>query len=109
MFEKLKKRWNIQSNFQVIIILTVFAITGSTTVYVKKLVFDFIGITIDTHILLKVIIYIPVILIIYNILLLITGSVFGQFKFFWEFEKKFFSRLLFRKKQIRVEKVNLRQ
>ncbi len=51
MFEKLKKRWNIQSNFQVVIILVVFAITGSTTVYVKKLIFDLIGVDMDTHII----------------------------------------------------------
>ena len=37
MFEKLKKRWNIESNTQVLVILVVFAVTGSTTVYVKKL------------------------------------------------------------------------
>lgn len=107
MFEKLKKRWNIESNFQVVIILIVFAITGSTTVYVKKLIFDLIGVDTETHIVAKVLIYIPVILFVYNVLLLIIGSVFGQFRFFWEFEKKFFSRLLFRKKQVSADKINL--
>ena len=106
MFEKLKKRWNIESNFQVVIILIVFAITGSTTVYVKKLIFDLIGVTMDTHIVAKVLIYIPVILVVYNVLLLIIGFIFGQFRFFWEFEKKFFSRFLFRKKQVSTEKIN---
>ncbi len=106
MFEKLKKRWNIQSNFQVVIILVVFAITGSTTVYVKKFIFDFAGITSETHLWIKVAFYIPVILIVYNILLLIVGFLFGQFRFFWEFEKKFFSRFLFWRKQTSVRKVN---
>lgn len=92
MFERLKKRWNIQSNFQVLIILLVFAITGSTTVYVKKLIYDLIGITSETHLLIRIPAYIIVILSVYNLLLLIVGAVFGQFRFFWEFEKKFFSR-----------------
>lgn len=106
MFEKLKLRWNITSNFQVIVILIVFAITGSTTVYLKKLIFDLINITPETHLLLKIPLYILVVLLVYNVLLLVVGFVFGQFRFFLEFEKKFFSRLLFRKKQTSVEKLN---
>lgn len=107
MFEKLKLRWNITSNFQVIVILVVFAITGSTTVYLKKLIFDLINITPETHLLLKIPLYIIVVLLVYNLLLLVFGFVFGQFRFFLEFEKKFFSRILFRKKQTSVEKVKL--
>jgi hypothetical protein len=106
MLERLKQRWNIQSNLQVIIILIVFAITGSATVYLKKLIFDLIGITSETHFGIKAPVYILVILAVYNILLLIVGLLFGQFRFFWEFEKRFFSRFLFRKKQASVEKVN---
>ena len=44
-------------------------------------------------------------MLVYNLLLLIVGFVFGQFRFFWEFEKKFFSRFLFRKKQTSSERV----
>ena len=105
MFEKLKRRWNIKSNLQVIIILTVFAITGSLTVYIKKIIFELIEITPDTHFVILIPIYILVVLIVYNILLLIIGSVFGQFRFFWEFEKRFFSRFLFKAKQIPENKV----
>lgn len=108
MFEKLKKRWNIQSNFQVIIILTVFAITGSSTVYIKKIIFELIGITPETQLWIEVPAYISVILIVYNILLLVVGFLFGQFNFFWTFEKKFFSRFLFRKKPDKVKKVNVK-
>jgi hypothetical protein len=103
MIEKLKQRWNIKSNFQVFIILVVFSITGSTTVYLKKLIFDWVGINAETPLVAKVIFYIVVILAVYNVLLLIIGFLFGQFRFFWEFEKKFFSRLLFRKKKITVK------
>ena len=106
MFENLKHRWNIKNNFQVIIILIVFAITGSTTVYLKKLILDLIDITPETHLFIKIPIYILIVLAVYNLLLLVFGFVFRQFRFFWEFEKKFFSRFLFRKKQTSVVKVN---
>lgn len=104
MFEKLKKRWNIQSNFQVVIILIVFAITGSTTVYLKRIIFDWINITSETPWGIKIPVYILVIMTVYNILLLIVGFIFGQFRFFLEFEKKFFSRFLFKKKQTSSER-----
>ncbi len=106
MFDKLKKRWNIQSNFQVFVILLVFAITGSATVYLKKMIFDLAGINQQTQLMAKVLFYIIVILLVYNVLLLIIGFLFGQFRFFWEFEKKFFSRLLFRKKKVVVKTEN---
>jgi hypothetical protein len=106
MIEKLKQRWNITSNFQVIIILVVFSITGSTTVYLKKMIFDWAGINAETTLVVKVIFYIVVILAVYNVLLLIIGFIFGQFRFFWEFERKFFSRLLFRKKKAIVKTDN---
>jgi ferrochelatase len=99
MLEKLKQRWNIKSNFQVIIILVVFAITGSTTVVLKDLIFDVTGVTSETHLFVRIPFYIIVVLLVYNTLLLIIGAIFGQFRFFLAFEKKFFSRLLFLKKQ----------
>ena len=34
------------------------------------------------------------ILPIYNVVLLLYGALFGQFRFFWEFEKRFFGRLV---------------
>jgi hypothetical protein len=37
---------------------------------------------------------------VYNLMLLMYGYLFGQFRFFWEFEKRFFQRIAkpFRKK-----------
>ncbi len=107
MFERLKKRWNIQNNFQVIIILVVFAITGSLTVYVRKAIFDLIGITAETHLLIKIPFYIIVLLAVYNFLLIVIGSVFGQFRFFWDFEKRFFGRFLLKRKSVATEKVKV--
>ncbi len=87
--EKLKKRWGITSNFQLVIIFIVFAITGSSSAYLSKPVIQWLGISKDYFSLW---IYIPLRLIIifpvYQVLLVFFGFVFGQFKFFWNFEKK---------------------
>jgi len=92
--EKLKERWGINSNFQIFLILVVFAINGSFAAWVAKPVTEFIGISSETtnpwiYIPLRIILIFP----IYQITLPIVGWVFGQFKFFWNFEKKMLSRL----------------
>jgi len=101
MFEKLKKRWNIQSNFQLILILIVFSITGSASAWVSKPFVEWIGLSKDDmpvwlFTVLRLILIFP----IYNILLIIIGTVFGQFRFFWSFEKKMFLRFLPKKKAV---------
>ncbi|MCI0751100.1 MAG: prolipoprotein diacylglyceryl transferase [Flammeovirgaceae bacterium] len=90
--ENLKARWNLQSAWQVIVVLIVFACTGFTVLFIKKpllqiLVGESAGTTTAS------VIYYILILPIYNVILLIYGFVFGQFHFFWTFEKRFFSRL----------------
>ncbi len=96
MLEKLKKRWGIDSNFQVLIILLVFSITGSAAVFVKKIVFDVLGIDADTSLWVKIPMYIITILPSYQILLLVIGTMLGQFRFFYNFQKKSMGRF-FRK------------
>jgi ferrochelatase len=97
MFEKLKQRWGINSNFQIIIILIVFSVTGSAAVWVKKLVFQWIGIDSDTSLWIKIPMYVLTILPSYQLLLLVIGTLFGQFNFFYNFQKKSIGRF-FRKK-----------
>ncbi len=94
MFDRLKKRWKLESNLQAFTVLVVFAITGSATVYIKKLFFGWIGISPDTNLLIRIPVYIVSVLAIYNVLLLIIGFIFGQFRFFLDFEKKFFNRFI---------------
>lgn len=98
MLEGLKRRWNINSNLQLVVILVMFAITGSATVYVKKMIFGWIGIDAETELWFKIPLYIAIIFPIYQIMLLIVGTLLGQFRFAWEFEKKMFSRFISKKK-----------
>ena len=96
--EKLKDKWGIKSNFQIILILIVFAITGSLSLVVSDPILNFIGLereNVSSWIFtpLRLIIVFPV----YQILILIVGFFFGQFKFFWNFEKKMLKKMGFSK------------
>lgn len=88
--KKLQNRWNV-SAAQVFIILLVFACTGFTVMFLKKPIVNFFtgG---EQSILFSTIYYI-LILPVYNGILLVYGFLFGQFHFFWEFEKRFFKRM----------------
>lgn len=92
--KKLKERWGITSNIQVILIFIVFAINGSFAAWVADPVTGFIGLDRETtngfiYWPLRILLIFP----IYQLTLPIVGFLFGQFKFFWNFEKKFLSRL----------------
>lgn len=100
--KKLKERWNVQSNFQLIIIFIVFSVTGSTSLFVAGPVLHFFNINIEAFsgafygVILYYTLRILIIFPIYQILLVITGAALGQFKFFWTFEKKMLCRLGFK-------------
>jgi hypothetical protein len=84
----LQERWKVDSISKVLLILTVFALTGTTVVYLKKYIKPYLG---DEWYIDMV--YYVLILPVYNLILLIYGVILGQGKYFWEFEKRFFSRI----------------
>ena len=92
--EKLKQRWGIENNWAIVVIFIVFAINGSFATWVAKPVTMFFGLHPET---VSGYVYYPLrfllIFPIYQITLPIVGWFFGQFKFFWAFEKKFLSRI----------------
>lgn len=93
MWKKLKDRWKVDNSTDVIIILVVFACTGFSVLYVKKLFFGWAGIDWQTPAWIRLCATLFVILPLYQVILLGWGWVFGKFNFFWEFEKKTFSRM----------------
>ena len=92
--KKLKERWNVSSNWQLTIIFIVFAITGFSSLQLAKPFLNFIGIseTFQPYWLYRVL-RLLLIFPIYQILLVLIGFIFGQFNFFWEFEKKMLNRM----------------
>lgn len=97
--ERLKQRWHLHSLMQVIVVLIVFACTGFTVLFLKKPILNLLAGEEGKSTLASVLYYI-FILPLYNLVLLGYGFLFGQFTFFWEFEKRTARRIasLFRRK-----------
>ena len=91
--EKLKQRWGVESNFQLTVIFIVFAITGSASAMVSKPVCFWLGITKEDFGFLFTPIRLILIFPLYQVLLVIIGFLFGQFAFFWKFEKKILQKI----------------
>jgi len=97
----LKKKWNIDSNWDFILIMVVFSIAGMSIVYVRKPLFHILGITAATPFWIKFFAWLIIVFPTYQINLIIFGFLLGQFNFFWEKEKqlgRFFRRLFSREK-----------
>ncbi|MBD3617265.1 MAG: prolipoprotein diacylglyceryl transferase [Gracilimonas sp.] len=94
IFKKLKARWDIESNWQIIIILFVFSLTGFTALFARRFIFPLLGIEASDPFWYKTIMWLITIFPIYNILLLTYAALFGQFKFFWRFFKKMMGRFV---------------
>jgi membrane protein YdbS with pleckstrin-like domain len=89
--QKLKVRWKLKSAMQVLVVLVVFACTGFTVFFIKRpLLVWMAGSNGDTAV--ASLLYYIFILPLYNIILLGYGILFGQFSFFWNFEKRFMER-----------------
>ena len=88
MKSKLIKIFKVKDFYQLIIIFIVFGITGSLSVVLGKYVliniFGESFLNNDYYWLLRLILIFP----IYQVLLIIVGALFGQFRYFWEIEKK---------------------
>ncbi|MGY6745068.1 MAG: DUF6787 family protein [Cecembia sp.] len=95
--ERLKSKWQLNSLLQVVLVLIVFALTGFTILFIKKPIFDFLGISMERGGFWKTVLYLLLVLPLYQIILLIWGFIFGQFHFFWEKEKAFFRRIIKKK------------
>ncbi|CAI8406712.1 MAG: diacylglyceryl transferase [Oceanospirillales bacterium TMED33] len=92
--QRLISVFKAESHGQLIVIFAVFAITGSMAVYVAGPILDLFGINSTTlpgwaFWPLRVLVIFPV----YQFLLIIVGTLAGQFSYFWEFEKKFLRRI----------------
>ena len=93
LINNIKRKWRLKSNLQLLIIFLVFGITGSIATWISKPILDFIGlkkavVSAWTYWPIRIIIIFP----LYQILLLIIGTIFGQSDFFKDFIKKMFRK-----------------
>jgi len=81
---KLKQRWGVSSNWRVIAIFLAFSLAGSSILLVKQPVYHVLRVPQDASLWLKI----PLAILMYQVLLLVWGAMLGEFRFFWEKEKK---------------------
>ncbi len=94
LFSKLEKKWDVKYRWELISIFLVFAITGSSSVFVSRPLIKLMGINKENlNTFSYWILYIFIGFVFYQILLVAIGWLFGQHKFFWNFEKKMLRRL----------------
>ena len=97
--KKLQKKFKARSIKHLAIIFIIFSISGSLTLYLSFPIIKFLNITNYFHnyfiqILIRLIIIFP----LYQIVLIFVGILFGEMKYFIEFEKKFFKKIFSRTK-----------
>jgi len=93
---KLQDKWGLKSVGQVVVILIVFACTGFTVLIIKKPIVNYFTENGEANEWFKIVYWI-LIFPFYNMILLSYGFIFGQFEFFWAYEKKMINR--FRRKK----------
>ncbi|WP_159023153.1 DUF6787 family protein [Formosa sp. L2A11] len=98
LFKKLENKWVLDYKWEMIRVFMVFAVTGSSSLFIGRPIIKWIGITKDNlNPFLYWTLYILLGILFYQILLVFFGWLFGQFKFFWKFEKKMLRRFGFKR------------
>jgi hypothetical protein len=88
MFERLKRKWKVESNLQFLLILCTFAVTGSLTAWISKEVTAWVGFDAGTYWLWPILLRASILVFGYQVIILAVSVVFGQFPFFWAYERK---------------------
>ena len=91
--QKLQQRWQLKSSWQVLLVLLTFSCTGFSVLFLKEPLYALAGITEATPLWFRSLYYCLTVLPVYQVLLLAWGFLFGQFRFFWNFEKRLFQRI----------------
>jgi phosphoribosylglycinamide formyltransferase 1 len=84
MFDRLQKKWGV-TGLRFVLIFCTFAVGGSLTGYLAKLIMPFLGISGPV---LYWLIYIIMVTCLWPFCILLASFAFGQFRFFWDYEKK---------------------
>ena len=92
MLNKLQQKWNVSSQ-KLFMILCTFAITGTSTAYVSRSITAWVGFNETTFWLWAFLLRLSILIFGYQFILLIVAFVLGQFKFFWNYEKKILRRM----------------
>ena len=99
MLEKLIKVFKANSLSHLMLIFIVFGITGSLSVVLSEPILNYLKLDqITNYVVVHTLLRILVILIVYQVLLIVVGSIFGQFEYFKRIQKRFLMRIRLVKK-----------
>ena len=92
--KKIRSFFKVESNYQLFVVNLVFAITGTSSLFVADYILDMLLITQENYDnffywITRIILILP----IYQILLIIFGILFGEFSYFWKMEKKTLNKI----------------
>jgi len=94
LIQNLIKKFNAKSKIHLLVIFFVFGLSGSFSLWISSPIMSALDLknvlnNYPLYIFLRVLIIIP----IYQIILIIIASIFGEFKYFWRFEKQILKRI----------------
>ena len=94
MIQNLINKFNAKSKVHLFIIFIVFGLSGSFSLWISSPILAALDLkdmlnNYTLYILFRVLIIIP----IYQLILIVVASIFGEFQYFWKFEKNFLKRI----------------
>ena len=94
MIQKLVNKFNAKSKIHLFVIFLVFGLSGSISLWISSPIMSALDLknifnNYPLYIFFRILIIIP----IYQLILIVIASIFGEFQYFWKFEKKFLKRI----------------
>ena len=93
MINKVIKFFKVKNIKQLLVVFVVISITGSLSVYLGQPILEFLFDDESQKNFIYWLLRLLIIFPLYQFLLIIVGTLFGQFDYFWKIEKKILSRL----------------
>ncbi len=94
MIQILINKFKANSIQHLFVILIIFALSGSSSLFISSQILIALGLEkLITFYPLYIFVRIILIILIYQFILITIASLFGEFDYFWKFEKKFLQRL----------------
>ena len=89
---KMRNFFKVDSNVRLLVVFAVFSIAGSLSIVVANIIFNNL-LKLEDHDFMYWCLRIIIIVPIYQVLLVATGTICGEFRYFWEIEKRILRRL----------------
>ncbi len=94
LIDKLIIHFEAKSRFHLFIIFLIFGISGSCTLILSEPIIEYIRFSnLVQNVFLLFVIRIFLIFLVYQIILIIIGFLFGEFLYFYNFEKKMLKKI----------------